>query len=614
MLRRCGLTQLLLVCAVLALMVGASVGARGMAQDRSVSAQVRVTERHARAVEAQRLQGLVGASFNRNFGSRDLRFRSELHAFYADRAFMPQWLLDHAELSTVLAALQDVAAHGLSPADYHLDAISSRLGDRDPTRLAELDLLVSDALLAYATHLRVGRFEPREVDEQWLIETEAYDPVTVLAQHARGAPIEQLLAGLPPKLPAYDKLRARLPAYETLVANGGWPKLPGRGTLKPGTTDPEIEILRARLRDEAQFSLSDNDGVVADTRGGDGQRNRSAVNHYFDEALSDVLKAYQRQHGLAPDGILGPNTRAMLNVPATVRLQQIKANLERLRWLPRDLGAHYIWVDIAAYQMSVVRDGKTVLTMPTIVGREARATPVFSDEMTYLEFNPYWNVPLSIAMRDLVPAQVENPDYLTEKRVVVRESWDADAARVPVHRVDWARYRGAPWREFPYHLQQQPGPNNALGVVKFMFPNPYGIYLHDTPHDALFDKTRRAFSSGCIRLAEPLRLAHYLLRDQPYAALPGVSATAHHDRWSPAAIEARVAAGRNERVELAAPLKVYIVYFTAWVDESGVIQFRDDLYERDDEVLDEVVELTPQRSGTAPKRPATAGADRGLRG
>lgn len=573
-----------------------------------------------------------------------------LQQVYENNDYQPIWVTHPARYRALLAAISNADNHGLIPRHYELRRITAQLRNQDNADRAELDLALSDAFLKYATDMVNGRFSPDAVGDQWYIDQPKYRPTKDLLAIAEGSNVSRLLRNLQPPFPAYQKLQQQLAYYRAMAAQGGWPQLTGSTLLKPGDIDPEIALLRERLAltqvikpyevrtqalDEnafiAEIISADNDAddyIGPDTRyaiiqfqqrnaitadGVVGPETRETLDakidnpkQIFDAKLAAALTQYQQQHGLEPDGMLGNGTRQSLNISAKARLRQILLNMERYRWLPRQLGEHYIYVDIAGYTMQVVKNGRTTLRSNIIVGRPSRETPAFDDELRYLEFNPYWNIPSGILYKDILPEVRKNPDYLAKKHLVVLDSWRKDAQIIDPNTLDWHSYANEPGRRFPYRIRQQPGPHNALGLIKFMFPNEFSIYLHDTPHRELFDETNRHFSSGCIRVERYMDLTEYILNEtgiNPDDLLGDINtiqysavhqpledfhpkATSHNSLWYGQAwdqilVRSRLEQNQNQRVFLPQRLPVYIVYFTAWVDESGYTQFRDDIYDRD---------------------------------
>jgi murein L,D-transpeptidase YcbB/YkuD len=285
----------------------------------------------------------------------------------------------------------------------------------------------------------------------------------------------------------------------------------------------------------------------------------------FDAGLESAVKRFQSRHGLVADGRVAGATLRALNVPVSERIRQIEVNLERWRWLPSDFPDRRIVVNIPEFTLHAFGDGREVLTMPVVVGEEYddRATPVFSNALSIVEFSPYWNVPRSILEKELLPEIIRNPRYLERRHYEIVNGWQADAPVIDPATVDWKRV--VPSR-FPYRIRQRPGPDNALGRVKFLFPNPYSVYMHDTPEKEKFDRQARAFSHGCIRLSRPFDLARYV-----FEGMPG---------WDDARIRSMMAAEATRQVRIRASIPVYIVYLTVFV-EDGRVQFRDDVYGAD---------------------------------
>jgi murein L,D-transpeptidase YcbB/YkuD len=289
---------------------------------------------------------------------------------------------------------------------------------------------------------------------------------------------------------------------------------------------------------------------------------RRVAEDQFDQALWQAVRRFQRRHGLAADGIVGPLTLAALNVSVTERIQQLELNMERWRWLPEDLGPRYILVNIPDFTMQVVSNGRAVINTKAIVGTPKRPTPLLSARLSYLVLNPRWYVPRSITIKDHLPKLRKDPYALVTKKFHVD---DAMGQEIDPGSVDWHSLSQS---DFPYRLRQDPGPQNALGGVKFMFPNPHHVYLHDTPSRALFNRSHRTYSSGCVRIANAVELAEYLLKDHP--------------RWTRDTIRAAIGDGKGQRmVYLPEEIPVYFFYWTAWVTGDGLVHFRNDIYNLD---------------------------------
>jgi murein L,D-transpeptidase YcbB/YkuD len=494
-----------------------------------------------------------------------------LPAFYERRAYRLAWsggdgLLP--QIDSLIAAVEDADAQGLRPQDYHLGRIKAairalpfRYETRRPVNpglLADLDLLLTDAFLMYAYHLQAGRLNPETIDPEWYIMRPERDLADVLEAALASNRIRAALEDLLPRDASYRELRRYRSSYLDLAARGGWGEVPPGAKLQKGDRGARVGALRERLEASGYLRCLDGDEDL------------------FDDALQEAVREFQARHGLDTDGVVGPRTLAAINVSPADRARQIEVNMERWRWLPRDLGERYVMINIADFDLRVVEAHEILMEMRVMVGRDYRQTPVFSDVMTYLVLSPYWNVPWSIAVKDKLPLIKENPAYLTQQKIRVFSGWGADAEEIDPLSVDWSEVTPA---SFKYRLRQDPGPQNALGRIKFMFPNKFNVYLHDTPSRDLFNKTVRAFSSGCIRIEKPLELAEYLLRADP--------------KWTRAALIAAIDKSVEQTVRLPEPIAVHVLYCTAWVDEDGVLQLRDDIYGRDQAILEGLREPPP---------------------
>jgi murein L,D-transpeptidase YcbB/YkuD len=287
-----------------------------------------------------------------------------------------------------------------------------------------------------------------------------------------------------------------------------------------------------------------------------------ALPEYFDLALQQAVERFQRRHGLEADGLVGRSTRAALNVSPEERINQIILNMERWRWMPRDLGPTHVLVNMAGFELDLVVDRRPALSMRVVVGTPYQSTPVFSEEMTYLEFNPYWNIPHSIASKEILPQVRRDPGYLTDRGIRVFSGSNGGA--LDPWSIDWWSITPS---TFPFRLRQDPGRNNPLGRVKFMLPNRFSVYLHDTSSPALFRRTVRTFSHGCIRVEKPAELAAYVLR--------------HNEGWDLERVRSVMKSGARRIVTLKQPVPVHLTYATAWAADDGTVQFRNDVYGRD---------------------------------
>ena len=463
-------------------------------------------------------------------GDQVIHAPSELTAFYVRRNHRPAWFdaaMGLPRADSLLQALSQADREGLAPEDYHLVAIggliqtlrSGALAGRasDPNAFADLDLLLSDAFVTYASHLREGRVDPLTFKPRWVANERKADLPRLLEEVVASGGVAGALRNLAPSHPGYARLRQALSVYRSLSARGSWRAVASDSTLRKGDTGSAVAAAHARLIEIEELSDSAHTGAT------------------FDEQLENEVRDFQRHHGLEPDGAIGAATLRELNVPPAHRIRQMEANMERWRWLPADLGRRHILVNIAGFTVELFDDSRLVLSTRAVVGRSARRTPVFSDTMRYLVLSPYWHVPSGIAINDIVPAVRRDAAYLTRMRITVFTGSGADTRQVNPKGVDWAAVSR---RNFPYRFRQEPGPDNALGGVKFMFPNRFNVYIHDTPARALFERAARDFSSGCIRIEKVVELAQYLLRDQGWtrerieAAMAGPSEPARS--WPPA--------------------------------------------------------------------------------
>jgi murein L,D-transpeptidase YcbB/YkuD len=347
--------------------------------------------------------------------------------------------------------------------------------------------------------------------------------------------------------------------------------VPPEARLKPGDEHAQVAVLRARLAAE--------DETVSATGG-----------TRYDDRLEEAVRRFQLRHGLALDGVVGPVTVQALNVPVDDRIRQIALNLERWRWLPRDLGRRYVTVNAADATLQVIAEGRAALTSRVVVGDVRHPTPVVQARLEAIILNPPWNVPASIVVQEILPRLRENRRYLAESEIVILERRESDPHGLAV---DWSTIAAEP---FPFRLQQRPGPDNPLGRIKFDVPNRFDVYLHDTPTRSLFTRPVRTASHGCIRVERADDLAAYVLADST-------------GRWSPSRLTEAIAIGATQRIALARPLPVYILYWTAFAGPDGEVQFRDDVYERDRRLATMLAEeagaagpATPTAIGGCPSR------------
>jgi len=481
--------------------------------------------------------------------------------YYESQQFQPKWR-DPARLDLLVAALADLEDDGLDPADYHIEALQSFRTDLrtaaalQPAEQADLEFLATDAMMLSLYHLYIGKVDPVQLSSQWNFSTR---PVSVergferLSAALDSGQIRETFERARPQHVWYQRGRQALRTYRALAAAGGWSPISDGPTMKLGLDDPRVPALRYRL-------------TVTGDLAGDLQPPAPPLNLAFDAELEAAVKRFQERHGLTADGAVGPGTRAALNVPVSARIDQIRINLERARWVMHELHGEFVLVNVAGFDVSYFRDDEPIWTSKVIVGRPYRETPIFKSLITYVVLNPTWTIPPGILVKDKLPVIKRDPGYLKRNNIRVI---DSAGREVNPHSVDWSRYSGS--RLPPYQLRQDPGDDNALGLVKIMFPNPYLVYLHDTPSKSLFDKDERVFSSGCIRVEKAFELAELVLNDPV--------------RWNRAALDAAVATKKTQTVNLARPVPVLLLYWTAQPRPDGQVIFRNDVYGRDPATL-----------------------------
>ncbi len=525
----------LLVCACI--LYSAGIAHAQVAADRSVAV----------AIESQ-IAGLTqpGAAQIRGLS---IAWPQLIHEFYAQRGFRPAW--DRPGVVNDLhRALRDSRDDGLDPRDYYsseLEAMAAELrSDKASTELrAQFDLLNTEAVIRLGYHLSFGKVDPQSFDSQWNYgrTLRNLNVAQSIEQALDADDVYGRIEALKPTHYLYVNLKREFARYRKLAAAGGWKPIPAGPALKPGAVDARVAALRSRLQ-----STGDAGPSAADPQA-------------YDAALENAVRSYQERLGLEADGAAGARTIAELNVPISQRIEQIRINLDRGRVLLHDLPSEFVVVNVAGYQLYIVRGGEVVWRTRVQVGKPYRRTPIFRSQITYLVWNPTWTVPPGIIANDILPGARRDAASITRRglRVLDRGGRDVDPATI-----DWSAFRSG---NIPYTLRQDPGPKNALGRVKFMFPNDYAVYLHDTPSTTLFDAADRSFSSGCVRVENPLELARLLLDDPA--------------QWTDASIAQALDSGQTQNVTLKRKIPVLLAYWTAWVDPQGRVNFRRDVYEQD---------------------------------
>ena len=445
----------------------------------------------------------------------------------------PQVQLSADQVQLLQQALNLADTHGFEPGEFAPPPGTEgllRSSDAGARQAGQAQLTA--AVLRYAKAVHVGRLPDAAFLNDWGLRPAPYDPAADFARAVSQDQLKTWLDSLPPPYTGYDSLRQGLVAYREIAARGGWPLVPAGPLLKPGVTDDRVIALRTRLAAE--------DPMVQPAGGPD-----------YDDALAQAVARAQKRYGLMDDGIVNAATLAALNVPVGRRIDQILANMERWRWLPPVLPTDRVQVNIAAAILSVFHADTPVMSMRAVTGRPGDETPMLQSRIESIVFNPPWNVPSTIAAKELWPKQRANPGYFAAHDFVVVPTGDGGT-----------------------RLQQRAGSMSALGKVKFDFANPYGVYLHDTPSRGLFSRYGRLASHGCVRLQKPLELAKLLLQGDP--------------TWTPDVIDSSIAAGKTVRAPLAQSIAVYLFYWTAYVGPDGAVNFREDPYGWDGVMADKL--------------------------
>lgn len=481
----------------------------------------------------------------------------DIAAFYQSTGYAPLWTgsgqRDRQRREALLKAVTAAPDHGLPAARYDADLIATNIrAVRNEADLGRLEVELSRIFLRYARDVQTGFITPSRVDGDIVRDVPYRSREGLLRAFSQSTPAP-FMAALPPKSAEYTRLMKAKMQLERTLGNGGWgPAVPAGNTLRPGESGQAVVALRNRLIAMGYLS-------------------RTATTAY-DTRMQSAVAAFQRDHGLTADGVAGPATLEEINRPVETRLSQVMVAMERERWMntPEGRGKTHIWVNLPDFHMQLIDNGKVTFETRAVVGDRKldKRTPEFSDMMTYMEVNPDWTVPRSILARDYLPRFQQNPNAARYLQLI-----DASGRQVSRDQIDFSRYTA---RTFPFTVRQAPGDANALGRVKFMFPNTHAIYLHDTPAKELFSREVRAYSSGCIRLNDPFDFAYELLSRQmsnPKAHFDGVLAT-----------------GRQTRIDLKTPIPVHLVYRTAFTDAKGNVQYRRDFYGRDARIWDAMVD------------------------
>jgi len=485
---------------------------------------------------------------------RSKRVWATLQQFYVKRQYQPAWVgNDDLSIEELVGTLCRADQEGLNPNNYSMNTLARLHAasyekedlkkEERGKRLAQLDIALTYAFFTYGAHLTNGYARP-----QWDTRKDSIRMDEQLQKALAEGSIREALAQLLPAHDQYRKLKQALAKYRQLAASGGW---------------SVIEDARDRANLARRLQAS---GDLDSSQAGN------------PDSLIAATKRFQTRHGLAETGKVDGPTLSALNVPLERRIRQLEINLERWRWLPTKLGDRYIMVNVPAFELQAIENGRVALRMPVVVGQEYKPTPLFSHNMTYIVLNPSWNIPETIAKDEILPALMSDPDYLSRNNIDVVSTENKET--VDGTEIDW---ESVDPEDFPYRLRQQPGEENSLGRIKFMFPNEFSVYLHDTPAQALFNKRRRDFSHGCVRVSKPFELADWVLQDKP--------------EWTPETIQEAALTDEERSIKLSKPLPVYILYWTSWVEDDGKVSFREDVYDQDRKLLS----IVPSQTRISPE-------------
>ncbi|MFD1095140.1 L,D-transpeptidase family protein [Salegentibacter chungangensis] len=483
-------------------------------------------------------------------GKLELDNFKEVSEFYEARDNEPIWN-DPILRKSLLSQVDSAKNEGLFPEDYHREYLYNSLeniGTLNIEQLNELELGLTDAYFSLAGDLSTGKLDPKKLYSIWDIKSYSPNLFKLLDSALTKQDIQWALDSVKPKHLVYQGLKKSLKEYEVLKDSEKEITRISLGKLvRPGEIDPRIPRIKKRLQELNLISTIINPDSLSTT---------------YNRNIEEGIRTFQKQSDLEIDGIIGNTTIENLNKNYEDRYNQILANLERWRWHPRDFGDHYIIINIANYRLHIIKDKDTVGTHKTMVGTEARKTPVFSKDLGYVVYNPTWTIPPTIKKRDVIPSATKDPSYLKKKKLNV---YDRDGNKLDPSTIDWSSPEA-----LRYTYRQNAGSTNPLGRVKIIYPNRYMIYLHDTPSQSLFNKNKRAQSSGCVRVENAIPLSKYLLSDQ--------------EKYSEEKIEEVIASGKTTEIKITQPIQIHHLYWTAW-REKGITHFADDVYHLDEEIF-----------------------------
>ncbi len=480
-----------------------------------------------------------------------------LSTVYTKELDPPFWVDDKGVTEkgwTIIRFLKNSGVHGINPAKYDIDQIVKIAPSLEARDLALMDTLITYGLIQYIHDITRGLANPGKANptiytsqkENW------FSPQWEVGKCLLTEDLISYLNSLAPQHAYYKRLQQALAVYTNLKKTGGWPAIQSGPTLKPGVTDPRIIKIKQRLL--ATDNLPD---VTVQ------------LDAVFNEKLKEMVVSFQKRHNLEADGVIGPATQAALNISIDNKIETIRYNMIRWHWMNHNLGSRHVMVNIPDYSLTAVENNKVVFDMPVVVGELKNQTPVFSDYVKYVVFNPYWTLTPSIAVKEKLPALRENPNHLAEKHIKLLSSWYDDAVEIDPLTIDW--HQVTPEQMSYYRLRQEPGPWNSLGKVKFVFPNSYAVYMHDTQAQNLFSRTKRNLSHGCVRVSDPPALVDFFMVNK-------------ENRFTQDQAIALYTQDERKWVTLSTPIPVHLTYQTCWVDKNGIIHFNDDIYLRDEKL------------------------------
>ncbi len=486
-----------------------------------------------------------------------LNAQDVLSNYYELNEYKPAWK-NKKDFKEVISILQDSYNEGLLPDDYHMSNINRLISETkanpDPYKLADLDLLITDGLLLYASHLIMGKVDQSKIRTGWDVQPNKLpgNGDSLLYLTLAHKDLTAVINSLKPDNFMYRHLRKGLKHYREIAKNGGWPQIPDGDVLKPGAKDERVLTITKYLKivgDLPEDVVSSNDNI-------------------YNSTVVEAVKKFQFRHNLNQDGVIGKGTLTAMNVTVEQRIAEIRVNMERARWVIHHLPNDFLVVNIAGFNIRRLRNDSIIYYSRVIVGRHYHESPIFKGKLRYIILNPTWTLPYSIATKETLPKLQRDPGYLEKKNMIIM---DRSGKVLDPSTIDFNKLSAG---NFPYTLRQKAGPHNALGEVKFIFPNKYSVYLHDTPARSLFANEDRAFSHGCIRLDKKWELFLSLV-DEP-------------DVWNMEKINEVLASEKTTRVNLKNPIDIILLYWTAGADKADKLYFNKDVYQRDPAVLSEL--------------------------